>query len=81
MSGFRDVTGHERTIEHLKNAIASGRVSQAYLLVGDKGMGKKTIAQAFAQTAGRRRPTISRTSWSGGTRRKHRYQSMISGRL
>lgn len=50
MSGFRDVTGHERTIEHLKNAIASGRVSQAYLLVGDKGMGKKTIAQAFAQT-------------------------------
>jgi DNA polymerase-3 subunit delta' len=41
MSGFRDVTGHERTIEHLKNAIASGRVSQAYLLVGDKGDGKE----------------------------------------
>lgn len=50
MSGFRDIVGHGSTVEHLKTAIASGKVSHAYLIVGDKGMGKKTLAHAMAET-------------------------------
>jgi len=49
MPGFRDIVGHESTIGHLKTAIASGHVSHAYLLVGDKGMGKRTLAEAYAE--------------------------------
>lgn len=49
MPGFRDIIGHESTKDHLKTAIASGHVSHAYLLTGDKGMGKKTLALAFAK--------------------------------
>ena len=49
MSGFRDIVGHESTVEHLKTAIASGKVSHAYLIVGDKGMGKRTLARAFSE--------------------------------
>ena len=50
MSGFRDIAGHEKTIEHLKNSIRSGKISHAYLLTGDEGMGKETVARAYAQT-------------------------------
>ena len=49
MSGFRDIVGHESTVEPLKTAIASGKVSHAYLIVGDKGMGKRTLARAFSE--------------------------------
>lgn len=49
MAGFCDIIGHESTVEHLKTAIASGHVSHAYLFVGEKGMGKKTLAMAFAK--------------------------------
>jgi RNA polymerase sigma factor (sigma-70 family) len=50
MSGFRDIYGHEKTIAHLKSAIVLDQVSHAYLISGDEGMGKKTLARAFAQT-------------------------------
>ncbi len=50
MAGFDDIVGHERIIEHLKNSIRLNKVSHAYLFVGDKGVGKKTVAKAFAQT-------------------------------
>jgi len=49
MNGFQDIVGHEKTIAHLRSAIALNRVSHAYLLTGDTGIGKKTIARAFAQ--------------------------------
>jgi len=50
MGGFDDIVGHERIIEHLTNSIRLNKVSHAYLFVGDKGVGKKTVAKAFAQT-------------------------------
>jgi len=50
MPGFRDIVGHEQTTEHLRAAIAAGRVSHAYLIAGDEGIGKKTVARAFAMT-------------------------------
>ena len=50
MGGFEDIAGHEKNIEHLRNSIRLNKVSHAYLFVGDKGVGKKTVARAFAQT-------------------------------
>lgn len=50
MPGFSSIVGHEKAVDHLRNAILSGRVSHAYMIVGDKGMGKRTLAEAFAET-------------------------------
>lgn len=48
MSGFDGIVGHEKIIKHLKNAIKSDKVSHAYIFNGEKGSGKKTLADAFA---------------------------------
>ncbi|MDO5344162.1 MAG: DNA polymerase III subunit delta' [Lachnospiraceae bacterium] len=50
MSGLKDIIGHEQTIAHLQNAILSNKVSHAYLIQGDPGSGKRTVADAFAMT-------------------------------
>ena len=50
MAGFRDMIGHEQTIEHLQNAIQSNKVSHAYLFQGEPGSGKGMMADAFAMT-------------------------------
>lgn len=47
---FTDIIGHEQIIEHLQNAIQLDRVSHAYIINGEKGMGKKKIAYTFAKT-------------------------------
>lgn len=50
MSGFKDVIGHEHLIEHLQSAITMGKVSHAYIFDGEKGAGKKVLAEIFAKT-------------------------------
>ena len=50
MAGFHDIIGHEKIKEHLQKAIGYQRVSHAYILSGEEGMGRKTIAKAFATT-------------------------------
>jgi len=50
MPGFKDIIGHERIKEHLKKAIESNHVSHAYILTGESGMGRKSLANAFAMT-------------------------------
>lgn len=47
--GFSEIIGHKDVIEHLQNAIKMGKVSHAYMISGEKGSGKKTIAKTFAQ--------------------------------
>lgn len=48
MPGFQDILGHDVIKEHLKKAIESKKVSHAYILAGEAGMGKKSLANAFA---------------------------------
>lgn len=43
------VVGHERAVDLLGRAIAHGRVGHAYLISGPLGVGKRTLAVAFAQ--------------------------------
>lgn len=50
MGGFKDIIGHEDTIQHLQNAIKKNMVSHAYILQGPEGSGKMMLAEAFAQT-------------------------------
>ena len=50
MAGYHDIIGHEKIKEHLQKAIGYQRVSHAYILSGEEGMGRKTIAKAFAMT-------------------------------
>ena len=49
MAGFHDIIGHDMVKDHLQKAIEYHKVSHAYILSGEEGMGRKTIARAFAK--------------------------------
>ena len=48
MAGFEDIIGYDNVKEQLKEAIASNKISHAYIFNGPKGSGKKMLAKAFA---------------------------------
>lgn len=50
MSGFKDVVGHKNIIKYIQNAVSAGAVSHAYILNGEKGSGKKLLANLFAMS-------------------------------
>ncbi len=51
MNNFFDVAGHGRIVRSLKESIAGGMVSHAYIFYGNRGSGRKTTAKAFAKAA------------------------------
>ena len=50
MQDFEHIIGYESIIQHLQNAIAAHKVSHAYIIHGEEGMGKKLLAHTFAKT-------------------------------
>lgn len=50
MAGFDDILGNEQIKEHFTNAIKQHKVSNAYIINGDAGMGKKMLAKIFSMT-------------------------------
>ena len=46
---FEDVVGQEHVVKTLRHAIASGRVANAYLFIGPRGIGKTTTSRIFAK--------------------------------
>ena len=48
MRKFSDIIGQKAIIEHLHNALRTGSVSHAYIISGDAGSGRRTIASIFA---------------------------------
>lgn len=48
MLNFHDIVGHEQIKEHFQMAIENQKVSHAYILTGEAGMGRKSLAHAFA---------------------------------
>lgn len=49
MKGFSNIVGNEQIINHLRSAVELDKVSHAYIFNGEKGSGKKLLAQAFAR--------------------------------
>ena len=50
IAGFEEILGNEMVKDHFKKAIANHKISHAYILTGEAGMGRKSIANAFAMT-------------------------------
>lgn len=48
--GFKDIVGNDMVKEHFIKAIENHKVSHAYILAGEAGMGKKSFANAFAMS-------------------------------
>ncbi len=46
---FADVVGHEAVASTLKQAVASGRIANAYLFSGSRGVGKTSAARILAK--------------------------------
>ena len=50
MGSFKDVVGHKDIINYIRNAVLNDKVSHAYILNGERGSGKKLLANLFAMT-------------------------------
>lgn len=50
MGSFKDVVGHKDIIKYIRNAVSEDQVSHAYILNGQRGAGKKLLANLFAMT-------------------------------
>lgn len=50
MLSFRHIVGHEQIKGHFQKAVENHKVSHAYILTGEIGMGRKSLANAFALT-------------------------------
>ncbi len=48
MTSFSDIIGHKDIISHMKEAIASHKISHCYILSGPKLSGKMMLSEAFA---------------------------------
>lgn len=46
-NGFNGIIGNELIKDQLKSAIKNGSIRHSYMITGEKGMGKKTMAEAF----------------------------------
>ncbi|MGF1620325.1 MAG: DNA polymerase III subunit gamma/tau [Rhodomicrobiaceae bacterium] len=53
---FRDLIGQEAMVRTLKNAFQSGRIAQAYMLTGVRGVGKTTTARIIARALNYSKP-------------------------
>ena len=64
---FSELIGQDAMVQTLRNAFASGRIAQAYMLTGVRGVGKTTTARLIARAlnyaprGGERAPTLDMT--------------------
>lgn len=50
MGSFKDVVGHKDILKYISSAVENNRISHAYILNGERGSGKKMLANLFAMT-------------------------------
>ena len=66
---FRDVVNQDHAVLLMRSAVRTGRVGHAYLLVGPQGVGRRTLALAFAQFLNCERPDADACGECGPCRR------------
>lgn len=49
MQSFDNIIGQAQNKEHINKSIQTGKISHAYIFYGEKGSGKKTLADLFAR--------------------------------
>lgn len=49
MQSFANIIGQKSIKEHLRRSLQNGKISHAYIFYGEKGSGKKTLADLFAR--------------------------------
>jgi len=59
-SDFSDLIGQEPMVRTLTNAFAAGRIAQAWMLTGVRGVGKTTTARILARALNYKTPDIDR---------------------
>ena len=47
MGSFKDVVGHKDILKYISSAVENNRVSHAYILNGERGSGKRMLANLF----------------------------------
>ena len=47
-TNFKDIFGHQKQLKLLENELRRNQLSHAYLFTGNEGIGKRTVAEAFA---------------------------------
>lgn len=50
MKSFKDVVGQRDIIRYIQNVVREDKVSHAYILSGERGTGKRMLAELFART-------------------------------
>jgi DNA polymerase-3 subunit gamma/tau len=60
---FDDLIGQEAMVKTLRNAFASGRIAQAYMLTGVRGVGKTTTARIIARALNYETDTVSKPTF------------------
>jgi DNA polymerase III gamma/tau subunit len=56
-SQFKDLVGHAAVIARFRAAASTGRLGSAYLLFGEPGIGKRTLAVTWARLLQCEHPT------------------------
>ena len=50
MGSFKDIVGHKDIIRYMQSAVREDKISHAYIINGERGSGKKLLAELFAAT-------------------------------
>ncbi|TIX35382.1 MAG: AAA family ATPase, partial [Mesorhizobium sp.] len=61
-SNFSELIGQEPMVRTLTNAFASGRIAQAWMLTGVRGVGKTTTARILARALNYKTATVDQPS-------------------
>ena len=75
---FDDLIGQEAMVRTLRNAFASGRIAQAYMLTGVRGVGKTTTARIIARALNYETDAVSAPTFDMGAPGRHCAEIMES---
>lgn len=76
---FNDLVGQEPMVRTLKNAFETGRIAQAWMLTGVRGVGKTTTARILARALNYKADTVDQPTIDLSTPGEH-CQAIMEGR-